>query len=343
MSADPEDLDFLAARTHARYGLRADARRLEDLSRHRTMHALWRAIDPGTEPADARALQRLLLLAWHDELRGLARGLSGPRARLLEVLAERLELEDRKTLVRGLSAGVPAAALLDLLWRPSAAPAPERLASAEDVVSPPPAGALRAAGPAGRRRAADPAAELARPFVLEALLDQRYLQRLRAALDALDGRDRSEVRALVHQEVDHFHLALVARGRFTLGLSADALVGWHVAGAGIDRERLSAMLAAPTIAEAAALAIRLAIDQLPPAAQLDARAIDAAAWRRYARLARRAFRGGGMRFPALVGYAALRRVDVKNLTTLSEGVRLGLPADAVLVFLVRPTAAVAHV
>jgi hypothetical protein len=328
VTGPPEDLDFLAARTHARYALRAERLGLEALARHRTLEALWRAVLPAAEPSNARELQRRLALEWLDELEELARGLDAPRARLLDALCGRVGDEDRRTLVRGIAAQVPAAALQAELLRPQLAPRLDLLRSVEDVVPP----SRPAPDPAllGRRHAAAfPPAALPRPYALELLLEQRRLQRLLAALGGLGHGDRTEVRAVVHQEVDQFHLGLVARCHFALGLPAEALLPWHVPGAAIDLPRLAAMLSAPTLATSATMARGRALDELPPPQQLDARALDRAAWRRYLRLASRTFRRGGMRFAALVGYAALRRVEVMDLGTISEGVRLLLPADVI--------------
>ncbi len=275
MTPLPRDLDYLATLAHARHGQRAEALRLESLARARTPEALSSALCPGAKPSGARELQRRLALEWALEVEELARGLDGPRARLLQVMASRIDVEDGKVLVRGLGAGVPAAALATHLLRPATAATVGSVRGAEDVLpSPTPARPVR------RAAAPDPLAQVPRSFVLEAALDQAYFQGLVAALEGLASRERELVHALVLQEVDHFHLLLVARGRFTFGLEPGALAGWHVAGAGIGGEKLLAMLAAPDLARAATMAVGVALDERPVVPHLDARALDAAAWRR---------------------------------------------------------------
>jgi hypothetical protein len=46
------------------------------------------------------------------------------------------------------------------------------------------------------------------------------------------------------------------------------------------------------------------------------------------RLAQRAGRGGFTGLGAIVGYAVLRRLEAADLTTLSEGIRLAVPGEA---------------
>ena len=58
----------------------------------------------------------------------------------------------------------------------------------------------------------------------------------------------------------------------------------------------------------------------------DPAALEALARARYAALARRAWRGSHMGFGAVAGYAALRRLYVEDMTSLAEGLRLGMPA-----------------
>lgn len=333
MNTLPEDLDYLVARVHGRYA-RATELRLQALGALQAPEALWGALFPDAPPSTARALQRRLLLDWWGELQALARGLAGPRARLLEAVAERVDVEDRKILLRGRLGGRPRAEVETERIGP-------RARAVRRAPRPPPPPPREDAGGRAPAVPADRPGPLPRALALESALDQRHLQHLLAALAGLEARERREVSPLLHQEVDHHHLLLVARGRFTHGLSPASLLARHVAGAAIGRERLAAMLAAPDLPGAAAMAVGLALDDLPPPSTLDAGALDAAAWRRYLRLARRTFREGGMGFAAVVGYAGLRLVEVRDLTTLSEGARLGAAAEAVA-RLLRGDVGVAH-
>ena len=47
------------------------------------------------------------------------------------------------------------------------------------------------------------------------------------------------------------------------------------------------------------------------------------------RLANRAFRRSHMGMGAVVGYTGIRRVEVANLITLSEGIRAGMAAETI--------------
>ncbi len=53
------------------------------------------------------------------------------------------------------------------------------------------------------------------------------------------------------------------------------------------------------------------------------------AWRRYYRLANTAFRRSHMGFGVVVGYVAIRRLEVANLITISEGVRRCIGEDVI--------------
>lgn len=318
MTAVPEDLDFLVARSHGRRSRMAEAERLDALCRLRSLEELARAVLP--EPADASGFQRRLLEDWLREMEELAARLGPPRARMLAALANRLQVEDLKLLVRGLAAGLPPESLRSRFLRPLKDPALARATRLEDLAR------LLPPLPQG--------ASAPLPFLLETVLDHGYFQGLLTALGALAPGDRTRIRGLVQQEVDHFHLLLVVRGRFFHGLEAGTLLPWHLEGTGLSRATFIRMLTAPTAEQA----LGLALDT-----RLDPALLEAFAWNRFLRLASRTFRLGPMDFGTLVGYAALRRVEVANLITLAEGIRLGLDSDAIRARLVpRPGLEAAH-
>jgi hypothetical protein len=64
-------------------------------------------------------------------------------------------------------------------------------------------------------------------------------------------------------------------------------------------------------------------------ATVDPAALEALAWKRFLRLANRAFRRSHMDLGAVVGYAGIRRVEVANLISLSEAIRTGMAAEVV--------------
>jgi len=316
MTTIPEDLDYLATRVHGRRSQLAEGERLEALCGLKSVEALARAVLPGSEAPSAVAFQRRVARGWLLEMAELAGGLGRRRAQMMEAIARRLTIEDREAEARGLTALVP------------------RAASGQEA-------ALPRRGPPGRegagRRPARAALPAPPPGALApgTALERRSLEGLVAAMGGLDRADRSGVGALVRHEVDAFHLMLVVRGRFLRGLAPGDLLPWRVEGAAITRELLEGMLSAPYLARAAAMAVGAALDR-PPPEPVEPASLDRLAWQRFLRLARRTFREGATGLAVLVGYAALRRVEVRNLTTLSEGIRLGLPTETIRAHLVPP-------
>jgi vacuolar-type H+-ATPase subunit C/Vma6 len=62
---------------------------------------------------------------------------------------------------------------------------------------------------------------------------------------------------------------------------------------------------------------------------VDGAALERLAFRRFFRLANFTFRCSHMGLAAVVGYVGIRRVEVANLITLSEGIRIGMPSEAI--------------
>jgi vacuolar-type H+-ATPase subunit C/Vma6 len=173
-------------------------------------------------------------------------------------------------------------------------------------------------------------------FFLEAALDRGYFQELLARTERISEADKELIKPLVVQEVDTFHLMLATRGTFHYRLSPELVAPLHIRWTGIPSERFSAMLAAPDIITAARFAVGRVIDALPleqksseSSIAVDPAMLEALAWKRFLRLSNRAFRRSHMGLGAVVGYVGLRRVEVANLISLSEGVRTGMGADAI--------------
>ncbi len=175
-----------------------------------------------------------------------------------------------------------------------------------------------------------------RPFFLEAALDQAYFQELIARTERLSDEDKELIQPIVFQEADAFHLMLVVRGKFHYGVSPALLSPLHIRWTRIPTERFSAMLAAPDIPTAAMLAVGRAIDALPSEREagevstaIDPAILEAQAWKRFLLLSNRAFRRSHMGLGTAVGYVGIRRVEVANLITLSEGIRTRTAAGAI--------------
>ncbi len=346
------DLDYLAARVHGRRSRVAESERLEALCRFRQLAELSEAVCPGVEFHTVAELQRWLVEDLVRELTGMLAHLEGPGAGLLAWILTRFQVENMKVLARGYMNHTPIEVLrehLAALPHDLALDAPE-LATAqslEEFVDRLPLGAPRQS----LRALASLYHDQSRPFFLEAALDRGYLQELLARAAELPGEDRELIQPMAHQEVDAFHLMLVVRGRFNYGLTPELLLPLHVRWSGIPSERFSAMLAAPDLPTAAGLAVGRAIDVLPAelasseaAATVDAAMLDALCWKRFLRLAQRAIRRSHMGLGAIFGFAGIRRVEVANLITLSEGIRMGSAEDAILARLVpRAGLEVAHV
>ncbi len=335
------DLDYLAARLHGRRSRLAEAGRLEGLCRLPSLADLGRAIYPSTEFHAAPDLQRRLAqdLVW--ELSGFLKHLKGPGAELVAWMLVRFQVENIKVLLRGLMrrklSGQPQTSSEPylLVLPPELALDMSALAatdSLEAFIERLPAGAPRKS----LQKALGVYHEQARPFFLEGALDQGYFEEFLARAELVRREDRELIQSLVFQEVDLFHLMLVARGRFQYELKPELLLPLHVNGSGISRERFSAMLAAADLSAVAQLAVGRVIEARPPereageAATLLAPAtLEALAWQRFLHLANRAFRRSHMGLGTVVGYVGIRRVEVANLITVSEGLISGMAAEAI--------------
>ena len=178
------------------------------------------------------------------------------------------------------------------------------------------------------RQAADAFHANPHAFFLELTLDYGYFMELVARLEALADEDRLGASELTVQEIDLFHLMLVMRGKFQYGLKPDLLVGFHVRGTRLGRDRLAAMLAAGDVQSVAARAVGAVIDGLPQG-DVDAALLEVLAWHRYLRLAQSAIVRSPLALGTVAAYAGIRRVELANLVTLSEGIRVGLEPEAI--------------
>ena len=72
---------------------------------------------------------------------------------------------------------------------------------------------------------------------------------------------------------------------------------------------------------------------------IDASTLEGLVWKRFFRLANLAFRQSHMGLAAIIGYIGVRRVEVANLITISEGIRNGMTAETIRGRLIPRTAA----
>lgn len=323
----PNDLDYLGAAAHGRRSRMAEGARLDAWSRLQRLGDLGGAICPGVALRSAADLQRHLTQELVRELFDFAAAAGPPRASLLHWLLVRFELENLKVLARGLAGNLPVRQLeqhlLTLPWQSARRVRTLRsVRSVDELFDQLPAG-LPCAWLVKTWKATR---GLPQPFYFEALLDSGYYRELLARQASLGAHDREIIAPLLSQEVDIFHLMLALRGNFHYGLAPERLLPLHVPGTGLCRRRFAAIAGAGDLATAAGFAVGVALDALPvDGTPSDLTAVEALAWARFLRLAGRAFRQGHMGLGELVAYAGLRRIEVANLITLSEGIRAQLP------------------
>lgn len=329
-----DNLEFLAARLHGRRSRMAEGARLDRLCAAAALPQFASELLPATEVGSARQLQQWLVRELAGEIMAVAAQLAPPGAHLLHWIAGRFQLENLKVLIRGLLAGIPPdATVAHLVSLPG-----ERVLTAEAAAAARSLQELAGLLPRGlvRRRFTEVLALHAgetRPFSFEAALDRGYFEELVVRAGTLGGEDGELVMPLVWQEADTFHLLLVARGRFLYGLGGETLRPFHVRGTGISGERFATMLGEADLRSAARHALGRALDFLPRppggaspgTSDIVPADLEALAWNRFLRLANRAFRRSHLGLAAVVAYAELRRVEVANLITLSEGIRGQVP------------------
>ena len=316
------DIDFLAARLHGRRSALAEGARLDDLCRLHTVAELCRVLGFDFGPqASADALQRHVLADYAAELKTLAKSVPTEYAAFFEWQHYRFHVENAKVVLRGLWAKRPVAEINARLVGESlpedfrvtdALPAdPTEIVRLADVA---PCIADTVASTAG--------AYLRLPtlFTLETALDAGYLAELLRRAARCRG-DEGGVAALADQETATFLTMLALRGSGNYRLPADVLDAFYVEGAPLSRTAF-ARLAAASLPDAIGLASGVAFDALPPDAAVHD--VEAACWSRYLRLANRLFRRGHMNVAAVAGFLCIRRIEVANLITLSEGLRLGM-------------------
>ena len=327
MGGDRHDEDFLGARLHARRARICEVQRLEALCGLRSLPALAAELGLDEGLTTARAFERHLLRELVAESRSLVAESQSPAARLVRWMLARLQLELLKVVLRGQGARADRALVREQLFELPAGPDPDALLAASS-----PEETVDLLGDEALQRVVEQALTRHGPDALllfESALTQGYYQELLARARRVEGGEGGWLVELMAQEADTFHLMLVARGRFHEGVPAEALRRLHVEGTALSRTRYRDMLASPDLAAAARHALERVIDRMPrldDASRLAAR-LERQCWARYLRLARRVFRRSEMGPGLLIAYVALRRIEVANLVTIAEGLRLAVPAE----------------
>jgi vacuolar-type H+-ATPase subunit C/Vma6 len=130
---------------------------------------------------------------------------------------------------------------------------------------------------------------------MEAALDRGYYQELLTRAAALPSEDRAVVEPLLRHAAETFRRQLFARGHLHYGLAPEVLAQFDDACAARDSEIPAEAVAA---------------NQLH-------------------RLANQAMRRNPIGLGTVIGYVTLRQIEIANLITISEGLRLGLPAETI--------------
>jgi vacuolar-type H+-ATPase subunit C/Vma6 len=332
-----QDLDYLAARLHARRSRMAEAERLDGLCRIRSLTELFHSIFPESEFKGILDFQRRLLYELIDELSGLSAHMLGPEADLFDWMFVRFQVENLKLLLRGCLKRAPMEELYGHL-----VPLPREIAldneglataaSLEDFARLVPRGLPRE----NLEKALEIYRDNPRLFFFEAALDRGYFQGLIAAMERLSQEDREIVGPMVYQEVDTFHLMLVARGRFYYNLMPEMLRPLHVTGTRVPRALFAAMLNDPDLSVSANRVGQRVLDAGPfeegpkgGSMAIDTSVLESLAWKRFFRLANLAFRQSHMGLGTILGYVGLRRMEVINLITISEGIRSDMAAETI--------------
>ncbi len=329
------NLEYLTARLHGRRSRLAEGDRLDALSRIRTVEEYARTLFPEKDFQGIAELQRQLVEDLVRELSLIKAQLSHTQAHLVEWMPVRFEAENLKVLLRASITKVnPEDAAAHLVAVPGFKSAQvHALAVAGSVMD---FLHLLETGPI--RRSLDKAVrehgEDARPFFFEAAIDRGYLTELVARYKALSSSDREDVGNLIRNEADIFHLTLMLRGRFNYGLSSDQLLSMHVPGGAIGYFTFSDMLNDPDPLTAVNRVVMRVLDPLPfeggqSEVSIPVTVLERLAWHRYLRIARTTFRKSHMGFGAVVAHVAIRRIEIANLITISEGIRAEMDPDAI--------------
>jgi vacuolar-type H+-ATPase subunit C/Vma6 len=332
------DMDYLAARLHGRKSRMAEAERLDSLCRIRGLQEFFHTVLPESQVSGALDFQRLLVYELAGELSGFRAYISGPGVDLIDWMLVRFQMENLKVLIRAFLTKVPIEDLDGyLVSLPGELTLDIRGLAAVEF----PEGFVRLFPKKGiLRENMEKALEIyrdnPRPFFFEAALDRSYFQGLIFRTEKLPGEDREIITPMVYQEVDIFHLMLAARGKFHYGLAPSMLQPFHVEGTGIKRSLFAAMLNDPDLYTSAGRVGERVFDAVPfewgsgdGSNAVDAPVLEGLAWNRFFRLANLAFRRSHMGLGAIMGYAGLRRVEVANLITISEGIRGGIAAEKI--------------
>lgn len=328
------DLDYLAASLHARHSRMAEGERLDGLCHIRSLSEFFNTICPASEIENISDFQHLIVSELIVELAGFRTYMSGAGANLIDWMLVRFQIENVKLLLRACMKKVSLQGVEKHL-----VPLPKELAlnfqkladaqSLDDFIRLLPKGFLKET----LIQASEIYSEHERPFFIEAMIDSAYFHELIRRTHQLSSKDQELIKPLIAQEVDMFHLMLVTRGNFFYGLAPEMLKPLHVPGTSIPERLFTRMLNDPDLHTSISRIGKRILDTRTfehigeGQTAIDVSQIEALAWKRFFYLASCAFHQSHMGLGAIIGYTGLRRVEVANLITISEGIRSGMASD----------------
>lgn len=338
------DLDFLSARLHGRRSGMAEGARLEALCSIPSVSDLGRVICADNESLTAGELQRRLTRQLAYEIADYLPCLNGTEALVAKWLLERFQIANLKIIARGILAGRTPDSIRNLLLDlpPNLPPDPALSTSetVDDLLR------LLSAYPLGDRlrHSCPPDVEKPDPFIIEAGLDSGYFRDGLVLARSLPEADRDRITAMIIHEADQFNVMLVIRGRFQHGLPPSKLSPFYISGAHLPPRALNAMMIAHDVSAAATLAASHFVPHLPAGESFSVTTLETLLWRHTLTLANRAFRHSTSCFGTLAGYVGLRKIEVTNLITLSEGIRMKVKQDRLRLRMIPPlTQELSHV
>jgi vacuolar-type H+-ATPase subunit C/Vma6 len=327
--ASANDLDYLATRLHARRSRMAEHERLDELCRARSLSELGRAIFSSGESPTTIEFQRRLAQELADEISDCLKHLDAADQDFTEWLLTRFQIENAKILLRSFLNQLP----LEML-QPHLIRLPSRMAlEATALLTAKSLQEFAAQLPSGYPRSRlqtiiASSRETPTAFILEAALDAGYFQELFARNHQLRSAESEIIRPLISQEANLFQFQLVARGKFHFGIPTETLSPLFISRKHGDW--LNAVLSAPDILSAAKSAVGIVFDELSSIGQraespaIDISFFETLGWQRYLRLANLTFRRSHMGVGAVAAYFGVRRIEIANLITLSESIRLNI-------------------
>ncbi len=284
---------------------------------------------PGQPIGNTIGLQRYLTEQHIASLHGLLNVLDGWEADVFLAMLRRYQAENLKVILRCWAAKADDALLAAYTVDVPAAlalPTPELLKSPdlESLINKIPVSSLRD----GAMQGLGEYEESGRLFFVEAGIDQACFTQLNDAAERSRGAARDAVLDLVRLELDIYNVSLVLRGVFNYSLNFNKLrllmapFGSH---AGI--RTLETIRAASDIADAVPLVPSGLLGRDEEAETADD--VETAMWSNLYRTAHRRYYTSVLDFGAVAAFCYIKRIELRNLITISEYIRYGERGAAV--------------